>query len=76
MELEKIQNIAIQASVEAGYKIVEIYNNFDGEFISKDDDSPLTIADKESNEIIKKFLLQTGIPIISEEIKNADFSER
>lgn len=76
MNLEKNQNIAIQAAVEAGYKIIEIYNNFDGEIISKDDDSPLTIADKESNEIIKKFLLQTNIPIISEEIKNADFSER
>ncbi|MDK2770694.1 MAG: 3'(2'),5'-bisphosphate nucleotidase CysQ [Flavobacterium sp.] len=76
MNLDKNQNIAIQAAVEAGYKIVEIYDDFDGEFISKDDDSPLTIADKESNEIIKKFLLQTEIPIISEEIKNADFSER
>lgn len=76
MNLDKNQNIAILAAVEAGYKIVEIYNNFDGEVISKDDDSPLTIADKESNEIIKKFLLQTEIPIISEEIKNADFLER
>lgn len=76
MNLDKNKNIAIQAAVEAGYKIVEIYNNFDGEVISKEDDSPLTIADKESNEIIKKFLLQTNIPIISEEIKNADFSER
>lgn len=76
MNLDKNQNIAIQAAVEAGYKIVEIYDDFDGEVISKDDNSPLTIADKESNEIIKKFLLQTEIPIISEEIKNADFSER
>lgn len=76
MELKEIQNIAIHASVEAGCRIVEIYNNFDGEIISKDDNSPLTIADKESNEIIKKFLFQTNIPIISEEIKNADFSER
>lgn len=76
MVLEKNQNIAIQAAVEAGHKIVEIYNNFDGEIISKDDNSPLTIADQESNEIIKKFLVQTNVPIISEEIKNADFSER
>ncbi|BCY27280.1 3'(2'),5'-bisphosphate nucleotidase CysQ [Flavobacterium okayamense] len=76
MNLDKNQNIAIQAAVEAGYKIVEIYNSFNGEVVSKDDNSPLTIADKESNEIIKNFLLQTEIPIISEEIKNADFSER
>ncbi|WP_308219301.1 3'(2'),5'-bisphosphate nucleotidase CysQ [Flavobacterium sp. NRK F10] len=76
MMLNKNFEIAIQAAVKAGEKVDEIYNNFDGEVIVKEDDSPLTIADKESNEIIKNFLTATDIPIISEEIKNADYSLR
>ena len=58
--------IAIKASIEAGEEIMKVYSgDFDVEI--KDDASPLTIADKNANDIINKYLVETGIPIISEE---------
>ena len=56
----------IDAVITAGDKIVEIYeSNFKVE--KKDHNSPITKADLESNKIIKESLLQTGIPVLSEE---------
>ena len=67
--------IAIEASIKAGKAIMEIYNtNFEAEI--KNDNSPITEADKCANEIINSFLLKTNIPIISEENKQIDYSER
>ena len=56
----------IDAVITAGDKIVEIYES-DFKVEKKDDNSPITKADLESNRIIKEYLLQTGIPILSEE---------
>ena len=42
----------------------------------KDDKSPLTVADKKSNDVINSILKPTGIPIISEENKQIEYSER
>lgn len=65
----------IKTSVLAGKEILEIYKtNFDIE--TKDDNSPLTLADKKSNEIIVKFLKTTKHPILSEEGKNIEYAER
>lgn len=67
--------IAIKASIKAGECIMQIYNtDFDIQF--KNDKSPLTEADKVSNEIINSFLKQTGIPIISEENKQIEYEIR
>lgn len=67
--------IAIEASLKAGEAIMQIYNTkFDVEV--KDDRSPLTIADKNANDIINSFLRPTKIPIISEENKQIDFRTR
>lgn len=68
-------NIAIQASLKAGKAIMEVYNSVI-EVEYKDDKSPLTEADKRANDIINSFLVPTGIPIISEENKQTDFSIR
>ncbi|MBT8257482.1 MAG: dTDP-4-dehydrorhamnose reductase [Bacteroidia bacterium] len=66
---------AIKASIEAGKAIMEVYNSeFAIEY--KDDKSPLTLADKNANDIINKHLQDTPIPIISEENKQIDFSNR
>ena len=46
-------DIAIKASLDAGKKILEIYQN-DFETSTKEDNSPITEADLQSNEIIKK----------------------
>lgn len=67
--------IAIRASIEAGKKIMEVYDR-DFEIEIKDDNSPLTLADKKANDIINSYLRPTGIPIISEENKQLEFATR
>jgi 3'(2'), 5'-bisphosphate nucleotidase len=51
---------------------------YEGEiaFELKEDQSPLTIADKRSNEVIKDFLLKTELPIMSEEEVEIPFEIR
>lgn len=68
-------NIAIRAAIKAGSAILRIYA--DEFFVDvKADNSPLTLADKNANEIINSFLESTGIPIISEENKEVDYAVR
>ena len=74
--MKEIYITAVKAAIEAGREIMTIYDNNDFQVETKIDDSPLTIADKRANDIINKFLLPTNIPIISEENKQLDFSER
>jgi len=64
----KIPNLAgvIDSIILAGEKIQEIYET-DFEVNTKDDNSPVTTADLESNKILKSALVKTGIPILSEE---------
>lgn len=66
---------AIIAAIKAGNEILEVYNT---EFAveTKEDDSPLTLADKKSNDVIVHHLTNTGIPILSEEGIEIPFSER
>jgi 3'(2'), 5'-bisphosphate nucleotidase len=68
-------DIAIKASIEAGIEILKVYSTaFEVEI--KGDDSPLTQADKNANEVINGYLKRTNIPIISEENRQIDYSER
>lgn len=68
----------IEIAKNAGEEILKIYNsdNFDIEI--KDDNSPLTRADKASNKIIEEGLkkLYPEIPIMSEEGKDIEFETR
>ena len=73
---EEELEIAIKASIKAGNAIMEIYENEDFQIKSKEDKSPLTIADKKANDIINDFLIPTGIPVISEENKQQPYVER
>ena len=67
--------IAINAAIQAGREIINVYNReFDVEL--KVDASPLTIADKKANHIINQYLLETAIPIISEENAQIDYNIR
>ena len=61
-ELGKI----IDGMVKAGEKVLEVYET-DFSTEKKDDDSPITQADIESNKILKEVLGETGITILSEE---------
>lgn len=70
-------DIAISSAIEAGKAILEIYESgMDFNVQTKDDSSPLTIADQASNTVINSFLEKTQIPIISEENKQIDYTQR
>ena len=56
----------MDAIIKAGEKIREIYDT-DFEVNKKDDNSPITKADLESNKILRFALEKTEIPILSEE---------
>jgi 3'(2'), 5'-bisphosphate nucleotidase len=66
----------LRLSLDAGKAILEVYETaFSVEL--KDDRSPLTFADKRSNEILCKGLGKIGgIPIMSEELKQLPYEER
>jgi 3'(2'), 5'-bisphosphate nucleotidase len=66
---------SIQASIEAGYAILELYHS-DFAVEKKADNTPLTLADKRSHEIIISYLAQFDIPILSEEGKDVPHEER
>ncbi|MDC3229273.1 3'(2'),5'-bisphosphate nucleotidase CysQ, partial [Flavobacteriaceae bacterium] len=63
------------ASVEAGEAIMKVYSN-KIDVVYKEDESPLTLADKNANKIINKHLVKSKIPIISEENKILTYEER
>ncbi len=65
----------IRAALEAGDAILEIYQT-DFTVDYKQDDSPLTQADKASHAIIIQHLKDSGIPILSEEGKALPVAER
>ncbi len=58
--------VALNAAKKASRAVMEVYNE---EFTSqlKEDDSPITKADLQSNEIIKQHLSSSGLHILSEE---------
>lgn len=70
----------INISRKAGDKILEIYNNSDFSQVVdfKEDDSPLTMADKAAHEIIDAELkhLYPDIPVLSEEGKDIPYADR
>ena len=59
-------NLAIEAAIKGGKAVIEVYKN-DFSFEIKDDNSPITEADIQSNKIIQEILSATNIPILSEE---------
>ena len=77
MEISKeVLETVINASVEAGKAIMDIYDNGDFGVEMKSDNSPLTLADKAAHAVIMDYLQETQIPVLSEEGKHAPFKER
>lgn len=74
--MRELLEIAIKAAIKAGDIIEYIYENEDFELEIKQDNTPLTKADKEANAIINVFLDRTLIPIISEENKEINYEKR
>ncbi|MBT7619483.1 MAG: 3'(2'),5'-bisphosphate nucleotidase CysQ [Flavobacteriales bacterium] len=75
MNFKKLLEVAINASLKGGDTIMDIYAS-DFAVEHKDDKSPLTLADKNCNEVIEEYLIPTNIPILSEEGAKISFSER
>ena len=75
MNFNELLKKAINASIEGGHAIMKVYAS-DFAVEHKDDKSPLTLADKNCNEIIERFLMKTNIPFLSEEGAKIPFSER
>jgi 3'(2'), 5'-bisphosphate nucleotidase len=74
-DLTLLADIALRAAVMASDEIIKIYDqDFTIEF--KDDDSPLTSADKASHKAISSLLGSTGIPVFSEEGKSIPYDVR
>jgi len=68
--------VAKEAAKEAGVGIMEVYDSIDLGVEYKEDLTPLTRADRVAHEVIKKKLMATGIPFLSEEGKLTPYSER
>ena len=76
IHMEVIRQIAWQA----GKEVLSIYNDADFSKVVdfKNDNSPLTLADKASHEVIEKGLKETypELPVISEEGREITYEER
>lgn len=67
--------MAWNAAIEAAYSIMQVYNgSYQIEY--KNDETPVTIADKQADKNIRKILQKTGIPIISEESETISYHLR
>ena len=81
IQYDKLILTTILAAKHAGEAILEVYDS-DFAVEHKDDKSPLTLADKKSNEIIENVLEQTitvnnsTVPILSEEGRETPYDER
>jgi len=68
-------NISIAAAIEAGKNILEVYSR-EYAIETKNDNSPLTEADKVSHEVIKTMLAETNMHVLSEEGRQTGYTER
>lgn len=65
------------AAVRAGAAIMKIYKHRDDYDITlKSDHTPITVADRAAHRVIREYLGQTRIPILSEEGREMGFAER
>jgi 3'(2'), 5'-bisphosphate nucleotidase len=66
---------ALAAAIRAGMATLAVYRS-DFSVTQKSDDSPLTLADRQSHDIIEAALKPLGFPILSEEGRDIPFAER
>jgi len=75
-ELESLLKLGIIAALDAGAEILDVYGMDDFEVEYKEDNSPLTLADKRANTAIESVLKQTDIHILSEEGRSVGYEDR
>jgi len=66
----------MEAALDAGKAILEVYRKSDFKTELKEDASPVTEADHAAHDVISKHLLGTGIPVLSEEGREIPYEER
>lgn len=76
MEIYQLIDKAINASLLAGKKIMEVYASIDFMVDIKEDQTPVTLADRQAHNEIIKNLESTGLPVLSEEGVHLNYSER
>lgn len=71
-------DLIIKAALEAGRAIMDIYTHPDTDWQveRKADNSPLTLADRRSHQVITEALSHTDIPLLSEEGAHLPYEER
>lgn len=76
--MKTLLRTALLASLEAGEEIMHIYTDPKQDFgiEKKADNSPLTLADKASHQVIMRHLLTTDIPVLSEEGQHLPYEHR
>ena len=72
--MQAYKNTAVNAAIEAGQAILEIYHSGNFDVTVKGDDSPLTRADLASHDVIMQHLIPTSIPANTERLTKQLFS--
>lgn len=67
---------AIHAAILAGIEIRAVYSSDDFIVDLKEDQTPVTLADRNAHDMILKELRITGLPVLSEEGDQINFTER
>lgn len=67
--------LALTAAREAAARVMAVYGR-DFTVDYKDDASPLTEADRQAHEVIAAHLATSGLPVLSEESREAPYAER
>jgi 3'(2'), 5'-bisphosphate nucleotidase len=75
MNFKELLLKAINASIKGGHAIMEVYAS-DFAVEHKEDKSPLTLADKNCNDVIEMCLKDTEIPFLSEEGAKISYVDR
>lgn len=65
--ISELTELALRAALQAGKEILEVYRLPGLEVEYKEDNSPLTMADRRAHDAICRILAPTGIPVLSEE---------
>ncbi len=76
--MDKLLSLVIGAAVSAGRAVMEVYDSpeSDWQVERKADNSPLTLADRRSHEVIAAALAATPWPVLSEEGAKLPYAER
>jgi 3'(2'), 5'-bisphosphate nucleotidase len=74
--MKSLLETAVLAALDAGRRILEVYESDDFDVEVKGDGSPLTRADKLANESIARALASTALPFLSEEGRTIAYAER